>query len=112
MQRGVHCENVSAIKIESFRGISNQGLTRLGKINSLTGDNNSGKTTILELISGISTPLEVCNWMSVCRKRDGIFNVLSLYSSINTIFIEIKFLNCNKKLNYPCKGNNNHVYAA
>ena len=25
--------------------------------------------------------------------------------------LRFAFLNCNKKLNYPCKGKNNHVFA-
>ena len=40
---------ISAIEIDSFRGIKNFKLENLFQINILTGGNNCGKTSILEV---------------------------------------------------------------
>lgn len=52
--------------ISSYRGIKGLSLSGLNHINILTGDNNSGKTTILELISTIDDPANVESWFHAC----------------------------------------------
>lgn len=49
--------------ISSYRGIKDLSLTQLNHINILTGDNNSGKTSILELISTVNAPSSVESWV-------------------------------------------------
>lgn len=39
---------INSINIETFRGINNLKLDNLAEVNILTGDNNSGKTSILK----------------------------------------------------------------
>lgn len=41
---------LKSLKIENFRGFESFELTRLGRINLLVGENNSGKTSVLEAI--------------------------------------------------------------
>jgi AAA15 family ATPase/GTPase len=50
---------LESIKIQNFRGFDNLEINNFSKINVLLGENNSGKTSILEsvfLLSGISNP--------------------------------------------------------
>ena len=46
-------------RIENFRGISSLKIEDMGRVNLLVGQNNSGKTSVLEalfLLTGISVP--------------------------------------------------------
>ena len=48
-----HIEN---FKIISYRGLRDLDLQDLNEINILTGNNNSGKTSVLELLSSLRAP--------------------------------------------------------
>lgn len=50
--------HISDIYIRSFRGISNLELKDIKLINILTGDNNGGKTSVLEVIQSIKNPCD------------------------------------------------------
>ena len=41
---------LKSVKIENFRGFKSFELQQLGRINLLVGENNTGKTSILEAI--------------------------------------------------------------
>ncbi len=47
---------ISSIDIKTFRGIKDLKLEELAQINILTGDNNCGKTSILEVIQSFEKP--------------------------------------------------------
>ena len=67
--------------ISSYRGIKDLSLTQLNHINILTGDNNSGKTSILELISTVNAPSDIESWLHTCRGSSfyhGFFNMFSI----------------------------------
>lgn len=59
----------SEINIERFRGIKNLSLTGLKRINVLLGDNNSGKTSLLECIRILGNPA-IKNILQVCNQRN------------------------------------------
>jgi predicted ATPase len=46
---------LKSLKIENFRGFRSFELERLGRINLIVGENNSGKTSVLEAIQLLST---------------------------------------------------------
>lgn len=56
------------LDIEVFRGIIGLSLTDLGDVNIIVGDNNSGKTSILEAIQIISEPT-MGNFLDVAEIR-------------------------------------------
>ena len=60
------------IEILEFRGIKDLKLSELNHINIIAGDNNSGKTSILEAISLFKNPLDVYNLIKTSRIRDDI----------------------------------------
>lgn len=61
-------KHIDRLAIESFRGINNLELNDLSSINILTGDNNCGKTSILEIIRSFSQPDALDTWRSLTRK--------------------------------------------
>lgn len=61
-------ELIKKIDIKSFRGIRNLQLEELMPINILTGDNNCGKTSVLEILESYSEPYSFGTWYSLVRK--------------------------------------------
>ena len=76
---------ISKITIESYRGIESLELKDLKKINILTGDNNSGKTSVLEAISIFGQPDILRSWLEV-RRSERTFDGISLYEGMNDFF--------------------------
>lgn len=62
-------KHIQELSIHSFKGIREMKLQNLNSINILTGDNNSGKTSILELLSTVDRPHREDCWMLCARKR-------------------------------------------
>ncbi len=59
---------ISRIYIKSFRGINELSLGDLLPINILTGDNNSGKTSVLEVLQSFEDPTNFRLWRKLIRK--------------------------------------------
>jgi AAA15 family ATPase/GTPase len=68
-----------SFQIKGYRGIETMELTELGQVNIFVGNNNSGKTSILEAISILCDPLNSLQWLSI-SKRKSRGNVLYLGS--------------------------------
>lgn len=66
---GCHMDSISSIEIKSFRGIKSLRLENLAQINILTGDNNCGKTSVLEVLESFRHPDEFGEWSSILRKE-------------------------------------------
>lgn len=60
---------ISSIDIKTFRGIKNLKLEELAQVNILTGDNNCGKTSILEVIESFERPDSFALWRSLIRRE-------------------------------------------
>lgn len=58
---------ISDINIESYRGIRSLTLDSLSMVNILTGDNNCGKTSVLEVIRSFRQPDDFRQWISLTR---------------------------------------------
>lgn len=58
------------IKIDTFRGISDLDINDLSHVNLIVGDNNCGKTSILEAIQLLRVPDDITNVFRVSRIRD------------------------------------------
>ena len=103
---------LNSLSIKNFRGINNLELNSLSNINILVGDNNCGKTSVLEAISLFQNPLEINNILTSCCKRGrdiiSIFDLflemfpreninknIEIISSINSVLYN---LNINGKL--------------
>lgn len=60
---------IENINIENYRGIQELNITNLKKINILVGDNNVGKTSLLEAIQIFSNPT-IYTLSKISRQRD------------------------------------------
>ena len=61
---------LQSFHIRSFRGLKNVSLENLGRINLLVGENNSGKTSILESLLMFGAPGVSRNWLRILNARD------------------------------------------
>ncbi|MBE9003654.1 AAA family ATPase [Fortiea sp. LEGE XX443] len=57
------------LQINGYRGLKTVELSQLGQVNIFVGDNNSGKTSILEAISILCNPLDPFQWLEVSQRR-------------------------------------------
>lgn len=80
---------LDAIKIKNFRGINELDLQNLSNMNIFIGENNAGKTSILEAIQLVSNPFSKINLVKIARQRElrlmGAYT-LSLGDSIKWLF--------------------------
>ncbi len=58
------------VSIHGFRGLRQLRLENLGRINLLVGENNCGKTSVLEAMSVLCSPCDPLEWLGVVRRRD------------------------------------------
>jgi len=102
--------HISEIGIQSYRGITNFAVNDLSDINIIVGENNCGKTSLLEAIQIINRPCDFENIVMVSRQRDR-FSVVtarytqSQYSSFLNIFNRFQ-KELNISLNCKTLGNN------
>lgn len=72
---------IKGLNIKNFRGIRNLELQDLGETNILVGKNNSGKTSVLEVIGMMGNPFEIGNILYLGAQRE-ILNNQNFYYSI------------------------------
>ena len=73
------------LKIKNFRGLKDLELNNLNNINVIVGDNNSGKTSLLETIL-MSQNYSINNILSSCSRRTLQTSPASLYNNFLYIF--------------------------
>lgn len=61
---------INSFVIDSFRGIRDLHVNELNEINLIVGDNNSGKTSILEALLLLRNPSDFANVIKVTRARN------------------------------------------
>lgn len=64
-------KHIQEFTVHKYKGIHDLTLSHLNMINILTGDNNSGKTSILELLSTLSAPQRIKTWV-LCSRVDSL----------------------------------------
>lgn len=75
------------IDIESFRGLTNVGFYGLCDVNIIAGDNNSGKTSLMEALCLLRKPGDFYNVIKVARMRDNSpFSGIMLYENFISLF--------------------------
>lgn len=101
---------INSVNIKTFRGINQLVVDNLNHINLIVGDNNSGKTSILEALLLMRKPEEISNLLRIARLRDS-----AAFSSGTSIYEN--FMNLFSKAHpfpelaasFNCKGNNIEV---
>jgi len=77
--------HIGAFTIGRFRGILDLQLHGLGQINLLVGENNAGKTSVLEAFSLYSNPLDERRWRQVANSREVLTNAASSVTALRLI---------------------------
>lgn len=76
----------SSLNINSFRGIKGLQISGLRDVNIIAGNNNVGKTSVLEAIALLRNPYSFYNVIRTTRMREGVFARNTLYENINSMF--------------------------
>ncbi len=85
--------HIKNLDIDHYRGLNDVCLRDLNAINILTGNNNSGKTSVPEVLSGIGNPESIHTWIKMCRLgRTGNYyaGILNLFP-VDSDRLSIKF---------------------
>ena len=79
---------LKSFSINQFRGIQGLNVNGLGDINLIVGDNNSGKTSVLEAIMLLRSTSAFSNILNVVRLRDnGFFSPFRLNTFENFLYM-------------------------
>lgn len=65
-------QHIRSLVIDTFRGVRNLEMTDLADINILTGDNNCGKTSVLEILKSTEMPESLKMWVSAIRNDKNV----------------------------------------
>lgn len=78
---------ISELIIEKYRGINNLKLENLGKVNIIAGENNTGKTSILEVIESLENPNDLREWRLIGRREgNGPRISTTVYDTMKSLF--------------------------
>lgn len=78
---------LSELKIERYRGIRNLELKDLGMVNIIAGANNTGKTSILEIIESLEAPDNLRAWRMIGRREGNSPRmVTTVYDTMKSLF--------------------------
>ncbi len=79
---------IHSLYIDAFRGIRNLTVNNLNSVYLVVGDNNCGKTSVLEALQLLSNPGQISNLFRVARSRDFILasSGVSLYENVMCLF--------------------------
>lgn len=102
-------KHIQEFNINAYKGIHDLKLKDLNMINILTGDNNSGKTSVLELLSTLDNPENTGSWV-LCSRMDslrirerlyfnGFFNMFPIDAEEDKKEISYTFIDSDNKLN-------------
>ena len=78
---------INSLTIQDFRGIHALSIPTLNRINLIVGDNNCGKTSVLEAILLLRNPSDLANLYRVAKLRDA-----AVFSSGITLFENFTYL--------------------
>lgn len=80
--------HIEKLEIGHFRGIHHLTIENLNHINIIAGDNNSGKTSVLEALLLLRNPADFTNILRLARMRDTniFFSGSSVYESFINLF--------------------------
>lgn len=90
--------HIKSLNIDTYRGIKNLEINEMADINIITGDNNTGKTSVLEVLRILEAPTEIKTLVDIGRAMT-ILNERKLHDfyavdylfDINSIHKKISF---------------------
>ncbi len=79
-------KQLESFRVEAFRGLKNLQLSGLGRINLLVGQNNAGKSSVLEALSCYCHPLDGFYWLETGLRRFGRTRGVSRIEAVKWLF--------------------------
>ena len=76
---------IENLYINNYRGIQNLKIAKLGSVNIFVGDNNTGKTSVLEAIQIFANPTEYTLYQ-VSRQRERYLRNIFFRSDVLSLF--------------------------
>lgn len=73
------------LEVDCYRGINELKLEDFNHVNILVGDNNAGKTSVMEMICALMLPLSVSVWNEIAKKKSSNNRVM-FYRAYRNIF--------------------------
>lgn len=77
---------LKSLHVDCYRGISDLDLEEFNHVNILVGDNNTGKTSVMEMIYALRTPLSVNMWNEIAKKKSYNTRGVIWYNAYRNIF--------------------------
>ena len=79
---------LNQLYIENYRGIKDLAIAQLKQINLIVGDNNCGKTSVLEAVELLRTSGNLANIYRIARQRDrlAIMSANSIFDNFLCMF--------------------------
>lgn len=74
------------LHIDCYRGISQLDLEEFNHVNILVGDNNAGKTSVMEIICTLQDPLSLNVWNEIAAKKSDLYRGVMYYTAYQNIF--------------------------
>ena len=74
------------LRVDCYRGISQLELEDFNHVNILVGDNNAGKTSVMEMICALGAPWFLGVWNEIARKKSDSYRGAMFYSAYKNIF--------------------------
>jgi predicted ATP-binding protein involved in virulence len=81
-------EHISEFRINKFRGLRDLKIEGLGQVNLFVGNNNSGKTSVLEALSLFCDPLNWGRWYDTDSEREVIADLSLVVDRITWLFAQ------------------------
>ena len=79
--------HVSELNIDTYRGIKSLRLENFSSVNIITGDNNCGKTSVLELLRSLRNPSDFRVWRELIRRDStNVMEGISYYEGFCDLF--------------------------
>lgn len=77
---------LKSLHVDCYRGIRALDLEDFNHVNILVGDNNTGKTSVMEMIYALRTPLSVNMWNEIAKKKSYNIRGVIWYNAYRNIF--------------------------
>ena len=77
--------HINSLHIQTYRGIQDLHLSDFSLVNIFTGDNNSGKTSVLEILRTLNSPLNLYTWL-LNGRRGSVVRNLSDFEAFSDLF--------------------------
>lgn len=85
---------LNSLHVDCYRGIKALELDEFNHVNILVGDNNAGKTSVMEMICALQAPLSLNVWNEIAKKKNDSYRGTRYYSAYRNIFP----IDCDKRI--------------